>query len=88
MSYEPPVSHIDEWVAFHLPRAVAWAEADIFSTKMQRAANLMATIRRGRCPLGHELGQGSWDGCGYCRSAVEHAEMFTPPDPTTRKEMP
>jgi hypothetical protein len=78
-----PNVDIVEWVAYHLPRAMEWAEAEARSVRAARVANLDRAVATSTCAVGHALDWEWWatqpfydfglrSSCGYCGNAYKH----------------
>lgn len=75
-----------EWFRRELPRAIAWAEADLLAARWARKYHADLAVRTGVCAVGHQW-RTKWTGsppCGYCRNAIEHERMWQPPESAPR----
>jgi hypothetical protein len=63
-----PGENIVGWVAYHLPRAVAFAERDIAAVRASARHFAAVYAAANRCPVGHAVSDAP-NGCGYCANA-------------------
>lgn len=72
-----------EWVRAELPKAIAWAEADLLATRRIRKYWADQAVKTGRCAVGHLWRDRGLDPegplCGYCVNAAEHERLWVPP---------